>query len=112
MSVGDWSAKIWMDDIKNPLVRTRYHKSYLTDGCFSPTRVGVFFLTRKDGWLDIWDYFYRQNEVAYTHKVSDAALTSIKISYTGGGGNASQITGGKLLAIGDQDGTVTLLELC
>jgi len=47
MTVGDWSAKIWMDDLKTPLVRTKFHGSYLTDGCFSPTRVGAFFLTRK-----------------------------------------------------------------
>jgi dynein intermediate chain 2 len=36
-------------------------------------------------------------------------LTSIKISYAGSG---NQITGGKFTAIGDQDGTVTILELC
>jgi dynein intermediate chain 2 len=47
MTVGDWSAKIWMDDLKTPLIRTKFHNSYLTDGCFSPTRVGAFFLTRK-----------------------------------------------------------------
>lgn len=109
MTVGDWSAKIWMDDLRTPLIKTRYHPSYLSDGCFSPTRAGVFFLTRKDGWLDVWDYYYRQNEIAFSHKVSDAPLTSIKVSYVGSG---NQITGGKLVAIGDQDGTVTLLELC
>ena len=63
----------------------------------------------QDGQLDVWDYYYRQNEVAFSHKVSYAPLTSIKISYQGSG---NQITGGKLVAIGDQDGTVTLLELC
>lgn len=63
----------------------------------------------KDGQLDVWDYYYRQNEVAFSHKVSDAPLSCIKISYQGSG---NQITGGKLVAIGDQDGTVTLLELC
>ena len=95
-----------MDDLKTPLVKTRYHSSYLSDGCFSPTRPGAFFLTRKDGWLDVWDYYYRQNEIAFSHKVSDAPL---KISYTGSG---NQIMGGKYTAIGDQDGTVTILELC
>jgi len=59
LSVGDWSAKIWFDELKSPIIRTRYHGAYLTDGCFSPTRPGVFFLTRKDGWMDIWDLYYR-----------------------------------------------------
>lgn len=66
-----------MDDIKTPIMLTKYHQAYLTDGCWSPTRPGVFFLTRMDGWLDVWDYHYRQNEVAFSHKVGDTALTSI-----------------------------------
>jgi dynein intermediate chain 2 len=45
-------------------MQTRYHQSYLTDGCWSPTRAGVFFLTRIDGFLDVWDFYYKQNEVA------------------------------------------------
>lgn len=48
---------------------SQYHSAYLTSGCFSPTRAGVFFVTRMDGVMDIWDHFYRQNEVAYSHKV-------------------------------------------
>lgn len=69
LTVGDWSAKvkkkiiyffqIWVEDIKTPIMRTKYHGSYLTDGCWSPTRNGVFFLIRKDGWMDVWDYYYR-----------------------------------------------------
>lgn len=52
-----------------PAFLSQYHSAYLTSGCFSPTRAGVFFVTRMDGVVDIWDYFYRQNEVAYSHKV-------------------------------------------
>lgn len=59
--MGDWSAKIWMDDIRTPLITTKFHDSYITDGCFAPQRMGAFFLTRKDGWLDAWDFYYRQN---------------------------------------------------
>lgn len=35
LTVGDWSAKIWTDDLKIPIITTRYHGSYLSDGCFS-----------------------------------------------------------------------------
>jgi dynein intermediate chain 2 len=41
-------------------MQTRYHSSYLTSGCWSPSRAGLFFLTRMDGFLDVWDFFYRQ----------------------------------------------------
>jgi dynein intermediate chain 2 len=70
LTVGDWTARIWMEDLKTPIMTTKYHSSYLTSGCWSPTRAGVFFVTRMDGVVDIWDYFYRQNEVAYSHKVT------------------------------------------
>jgi len=82
LSVGDWSAKIWYDECKTPIVNTRYHGSYLSDGCFSPTRMGVFFITRRDGWMDVWDLYYRQNELAFSHKVSDTGLTCIKLNYS------------------------------
>lgn len=105
LTVGDWTARIWMEDLRTPIMTSKYHSSYLTSGCWSPTRAGVFFVTRMDGVVDIWDYFYRQNEVAYSHKVGDAMLSSISVQ----GGNND---GGKLVAVGDVTGTVSLLEVC
>merc|ERR1711991_673233 len=105
LTVGDWTARIWMEDLKTAIMTTKYHSSYLTAGCWSPVRAGVFFVTRMDGVVDIWDYFYRQNEVAYSHKVGDANLSSIAVQ-----GNLQ--AGGKLVAMGDVHGTVSLLELC
>lgn len=54
LTVGDWTARIWMEDLKTPIMTTKYHSSYLTAGCWSPTRPGVFFVTRMDGVVDIW----------------------------------------------------------
>ena len=105
MTVGDWTARIWTEDLKTPIITTKYHKSYLTGGCWSPTRAGVFYVTRSDGVMDIWDISHTQNEVAYSHKVSDAALSSISIDGTTQGG-------GKLVAVGDANGTVSMLEVC
>ena len=105
MTVGDWSARIWSEDIKSPIITSQYHSSYLTSGCWSPTRAGVFYVTRSDGVVDVWDISHNQNEVAYSHKVSDASLTSISIE-----GNTQ--SGGKLVAIGDANGIVSLLEVC
>ena len=99
MSVGDWTAKIWSEELKTPIMQTRYHSSYLTNGCWSPTRCGLFFLTRMDGFLDVWDFFYRQNEVAYSQKISDSPLTSISVMQN-------------MAAIGDAEGTVSMMSLC
>jgi dynein intermediate chain 2 len=99
MSIGDWTAKIWSEELKTPIMQTKYHDSYLTDGCWSPQRPGLFYLTRMDGFIDIWDFFYRQNEVAYSQKISDNPLTCISIN-------------GSRAAVGDSEGSVTLMTLC
>lgn len=67
-------------------IALQYHSAYLTSGCFSPTRAGVFFVTRMDGVVDIWDYFYRQNEVAYSHKVGSCYIYNphpFRVEYCG-----------------------------
>jgi dynein intermediate chain 2 len=101
MTVGDWTARIWMEDLKTPILTTKYHPAYLTAGCWSPTRPGVFYVTREDGVLDVWDLFYRQSDLAYTHKVSDAPLSSISVH-----------SNGKFVGVGDKNGTVSLLQVC
>lgn len=105
LTVGDWTAKVWSEDNNTPIMQTKYCRSYLTAGCWSPTRAGVFFTTRMDGVVDVWDYFHRQNAVAYSHKVSDFPLSSVSVQ------GSVQNGGGKLMAVGDANGTVSLLEL-
>jgi len=105
LTIGDWSAKIWAEDLKTPIVTTKHNDSYLTGGCWSPTRAGLFYVIRMDGVLDLWDFFHRQNEVAYSHKIGNVSLSSIGIQ-----GNSS--SGGRLVAVGDVDGSVSLLEVC
>jgi dynein intermediate chain 2 len=105
LTVGDWTARIWSEDGKTPIMTTQYCKSYLTAGCWSPTRAGVFYTARMDGVVDVWDTYHRQNSVAYSHKVGDQPLTSIAVQGTTQGG-------GRHVAVGDVNGTVSLLEVC
>lgn len=102
MTVGDWTARVWTEDLKSPIMTTKYHQSYVTAGCWSPTRPGVFLVTRKDGIMDVWDYFSKQNEVAFSYKVSDSPLSSVALSRGGFP---------QMVAVGDESGTVSLLEL-
>lgn len=101
ISVGDWCAKLWMEELKGPMLQTPYYPSFLSAASWSPTRAGVFFLCRHDGRLDTWDYFYRMNEVSLTQRVSDSALTSLSVQ-----------SGGAYAAVGDSEGVITLLQLC
>jgi dynein intermediate chain 2 len=101
LTIGDWTARVWTEDLKTPILTTKYHDSYLTGGCWSPSRPSVVFVTRADGVLDVWDFYHGQNNVAYSHKVGNAVLSSIGIQENG-----------KLVAVGDVNGAVHLLEVC
>ena len=48
--------------------------------------------------MEIWDFYYKQNEIAYTVKVSDFPLTSITLNQN-------------MAAIGDAEGTVSIMQL-
>lgn len=80
---------------------TPYAPSYISAASWSPTRAGVFFLSRHDGYLDIWDYHYRMNDVSLSQKMSDYALTSMAVQNKG-----------RFIALGDSGGQITLCELC
>lgn len=62
-----------------PRVARRYHSSYITGATWSPTRPGVFFTSKKDGSLDVWDYFYKQNDPTLTVKVRLRISTRRKV---------------------------------
>ena len=101
LTVGDWTARVWFEDFKNySMYTTFYHDAHLTSGCWHPHRAGVFFTTRMDGCLDIWDLTYRQSSSILTVQVSDYALHCIRPTAEG-----------HHLAVGGVDGTTTLLEL-
>lgn len=100
LSVGDWSARIWSEDIRSSIMSTRYSNSYLTDGCWSPTRPSVFATSKMDGTIDIWDYMFKQSDPTLTVQVCSAPLQSVRIH-----------DHGKLVAAGARDGSLTVLEL-
>ncbi|KAJ3122424.1 Dynein intermediate chain 2, axonemal [Nowakowskiella sp. JEL0407] len=101
LTVGDWTAKIWAEDIRSPIMATKYGLSYLTDACWSPTRPSVFCTSKLDGTVDIWDNLFKQNEPTLTVQVCNAPLHSVKVQEHG-----------KMFAATARDGTTTILELC
>lgn len=105
LTVGDWTCRIWNEKNKTPIMVSPYAPAYLTAGAWSPVRPSVFYTCRSDGLLDCWDYNYRQTHPAYSHKVSEYALSCLSVQGT------VQTGGGKLIAVGDVNGTVSLLEV-
>jgi dynein intermediate chain 2 len=101
LTVGDWTARLWCEDFKgSAMYTTFYHKAHLTHGCWHPQRAGVFFTTRMDGYMDVWDLQTRQSTSVLSVQVSDYALHTIKPTPEG-----------RHIAVGAVDGTTTLLEV-
>ena len=102
LTVGDWCTKVWMEDLKEPIVVNPYSKAYTTAATWSTTRPGVYFVAKSDGCVDVFDLFHRQEAAVYSLKVSDAphGLTSMRI-------NAQ----GRLIAVGDAQGSVNVVQL-
>jgi len=90
-----------MQDIKTPIMSTKYETCYLTDGCWSPTRAGVFFTTKMNGVFDVWDFLYKQNEPTLSIPVGETGLHCMRL----------EKDGGKLVAFGSLDGSTTLYEI-
>ena len=82
LTVGDWTARVWCDEIKTPMFMTFYHKAYLTSGSWHPVRPGVFLTTRMDGRLDVWDLMYKQTAAVLSVQVSNYALHTHKYVQT------------------------------
>lgn len=101
LTIGDWTARVWSEDVKeSSILWTKYHMSYLTDGCWSPIRPSVFFTTSIGGTLDVWDFSFKQNDPTLSLHVCDEALQTLRVQEHG-----------RLIAAGSQKGTTTLLEL-
>ncbi|XP_028935447.1 dynein intermediate chain 2, axonemal [Ornithorhynchus anatinus] len=101
LTVGDWTARIWSEDSReSSIMWTKYHMAYITDGAWSPTRPAVFFTTKMDGTLDIWDILFKQNDPLLSLKVCEEALFSLRLQ-----------DNGRFLACGSHRGTATLLEV-
>lgn len=98
LTVGDWTAKVWNEELKSPIMTTSFDGAYLTGGCWCPSRPGLFYTCKNDGTLDAWDFFFRHNSPAFSTKVSDLGLTSIKVQQQG-----------NMVAVGDAGGSVTVL---
>eukprot|EP00658_Telonema_sp_P-2_P028263 TRINITY_DN2168_c0_g1_i2.p1 TRINITY_DN2168_c0_g1~~TRINITY_DN2168_c0_g1_i2.p1 ORF type:complete len:641 (+),score=177.96 TRINITY_DN2168_c0_g1_i2:77-1999(+) len=101
LSIGDWTCKIWMQDVKTPIMSTKYDQCYLTGGCWSPTRAGVFYMTKMNGVFEVWDLLYKQNEPTLSIPIGDAGLQCMRV----------EKENGKLVAFGSGDGSTALYEI-
>jgi len=101
LTVGDWTVRMWNEELRAPIMSSKYFRNYVMDASWSPTRPGVFVTTKMDGTLDVWDYFYKQNDPTLSMQVDGDGLRTVKVQ-----------DAGSLIATGSVDGSVYMLELC
>lgn len=78
---------------------SKFHPAYLTD-CLWTSRIGMFFISRTDGWLNAYDLCYKTNEYSFSYKVCDSSITSMSLNIKG-----------DRLVVGDEEGKIYLLKL-
>jgi dynein intermediate chain 2 len=116
LSVGDFRACVWSDDVPDaPLFSTRggggvggsgvgptsVPPSWLSCGCWSPARAGVFFTADREGHLEAYDILSRAADPVCRTKVSSSGARSIRV----------ERIEGSMIAVGDREGTVTLVQV-
>jgi len=104
LSVGEWSFKIWKEGLSSPIFASASATTYLTMGCWSPTRPGVIITAREDGMIEVWDLLDRSHEASMVSTVSSSSITSLKFY-------ESSSSSYQLLAAGDSMGKLHILEL-
>ncbi|XP_046822934.1 dynein intermediate chain 3, ciliary-like [Vespa crabro] len=97
LTVGNNHAKVWTEETRDHcLVQTGRKKlGCLTGGCWSRSRLSLFFTINTEGTLDAYDLFQGINTTCYKIQICEKSLTTIKPH-----------NDGKILAIGSTNGNV------
>ena len=99
LTIGDWSVKIWADDVyESPVFFINCGTELLTDGCWSSIRPSLFFLSRLDGMVEAWDIIYNQKRPILSQQIHSGPVHCLAMHEEG-----------SLLCAGQQDGEVSLL---
>ncbi|XP_052258483.1 dynein axonemal intermediate chain 3-like isoform X6 [Dreissena polymorpha] len=86
-----------------PILQSAPNPIRMTSGFWSPSRPGVFYISKVDGSVDVWDLLDKTHEPSITQSVSPSAITKI---YPHAVSHKQH-----LLAVGDSSGTLHILEI-
>ncbi|KAJ3389303.1 WD repeat-containing protein 63 [Lobulomyces angularis] len=111
LSVGGWSFHIWKENHNaGPLLSSAPSVAYVISGVWSPTRPGVFFISKTDGTIEVWDLLDRSHTPSTTQQVSSAAISYMDIHHFQGSLLGKSRSVHQFIAAGDDEGTLHILE--
>ncbi|CAG0922438.1 unnamed protein product [Notodromas monacha] len=101
LTIGDWSAKIWAEDVRDSaIISTKAQPARLIDGCWNPTRPCTFYTANLNGVLDAWDILAYHSKPIFSLQVCDEGLQCIRVEESG-----------HLLAAGSVEGNTYLIQV-
>ncbi|KAI8810116.1 WD40-repeat-containing domain protein [Cladochytrium replicatum] len=108
LSVGGWSFNVWKEGVSlGPLLSSAPSNAYAVCGQWSPTRPGVFYISKSDGTVEIWDLLDRSHAPSSVTNVASTAISAMSIHHYHGKGLQYQ----QFIAAGDDAGTLHILEV-
>ncbi|GAB68447.1 dynein-associated protein [Plasmodium cynomolgi strain B] len=99
LSTDKWGFNIWSEDIKFPIISNYYDESVINKGLWIRDS-SFFILTRKDGYLDLWNLLYNYNEPIIQHKICNCSVTEIDAHLNN-----------KYISVGNEQGDTHILKL-
>uniref|UniRef100_A0A8D8Z7X5 Dynein intermediate chain 3, ciliary n=1 Tax=Cacopsylla melanoneura TaxID=428564 RepID=A0A8D8Z7X5_9HEMI len=100
LTIGDYCARVWSEDVKeSAIMSTGNHNTVLTCGGWSATKYSVFYVTKTDGCLDVWDLLQNQRNPTLTVKVCDDRLNTLRCN-----------DNGEMVAVGSSNGSLYLIQ--
>lgn len=101
LTIGQTTLAIWRSDFLHGPIYCQQRPSELTDCQWSLTRSSVFFLTRVDGTIEIWDLASSSQDPCLVETMSGGILTTV----------SQHRLDGDILAIGDHNSNVRIFKL-
>ena len=79
LTVHDYHFCVWRVDCDVPVFTSmNYEGTWLTCGCFSPTRPGVIVIGRSDGNVDFWDLTDQSHKPIIVFQVAPKGVASLR----------------------------------
>lgn len=99
-SCGDWTVRIWHEEVRAPILSTFYHTSMVVDCAWHPFRPNILVCLTDAGVVELWD-------LLVSH---EGAVASMKLNMSGAH-CLSFDESGCLLSVGGSGGAVVVLRL-